>query len=161
MATAVNEIAANSTSTVEANGIDNEDSINLTIGEDEENLLAEEVRKLIFLKNLSFTIVTSSNLQVLLFLLQTESHDRHKGKLYNTLNRVTYLVVRTKGVDVAILLFMMTSKLFESAASRSRDCIFFEQYTSPIQNHDRAESIYKVVRDGSSNACSSSFATSE
>ncbi|XP_011699117.1 PREDICTED: SAFB-like transcription modulator isoform X2 [Wasmannia auropunctata] len=36
--------------TVEANGIDNEDSINLTIGEDEENLLAEE----------------------------TESHDRHK-----------------------------------------------------------------------------------
>lgn len=42
-ATAVNEIASNSTSTVEANGIDNEDSINLTIGEDEENLLAEEV----------------------------------------------------------------------------------------------------------------------
>ncbi|XP_076174424.1 uncharacterized protein LOC143150208 isoform X1 [Ptiloglossa arizonensis] len=40
----------NSASTVEANGIDNEDSINLTIGEDEENLLAEE----------------------------TESHDRHK-----------------------------------------------------------------------------------
>ncbi|XP_032681408.1 scaffold attachment factor B2 [Odontomachus brunneus] len=36
--------------TVEANGIDNEDSINLTIGEDEENLLVEE----------------------------TESHDRHK-----------------------------------------------------------------------------------
>ncbi|KAH0946182.1 hypothetical protein HN011_007886 [Eciton burchellii] len=36
--------------TIEANGIDNEDSINLTIGEDEENLLAEE----------------------------TESHDRHK-----------------------------------------------------------------------------------
>ncbi|KAK2580754.1 hypothetical protein KPH14_011379 [Odynerus spinipes] len=35
---------------VEANGMDNEDSINLTIGEDEENLLAEE----------------------------TESHDRHK-----------------------------------------------------------------------------------
>lgn len=30
--------------TVEANGIDNEDSINLTIGEDEENLLVEEVR---------------------------------------------------------------------------------------------------------------------
>lgn len=30
--------------TVEANGIDNEDSINLTIGEDEENLLAEEVQ---------------------------------------------------------------------------------------------------------------------
>lgn len=30
-------------SAVEANGIDNEDSINLTIGEDEENLLAEEV----------------------------------------------------------------------------------------------------------------------
>lgn len=29
--------------TVEANGIDNEDSINLTIGEDEENLLVEEV----------------------------------------------------------------------------------------------------------------------
>ncbi|XP_015110614.1 SAFB-like transcription modulator isoform X2 [Diachasma alloeum] len=28
--------------TIEANGIDNEDSINLTIGEDEENLLAEE-----------------------------------------------------------------------------------------------------------------------
>ncbi|XP_031845354.1 uncharacterized protein LOC116432491 isoform X2 [Nomia melanderi] len=49
-AAAVNEIATNSTSTVEANGIDNEDSINLTIGEDEENLLAEE----------------------------TESHDRHK-----------------------------------------------------------------------------------
>lgn len=36
----------NSASTVEANGIDNEDSINLTIGEDEENLLAEEVKKL-------------------------------------------------------------------------------------------------------------------
>lgn len=31
--------------TVESNGIDNEDSINLTIGEDEENLLAEEVRQ--------------------------------------------------------------------------------------------------------------------
>ncbi|XP_014468440.1 PREDICTED: SAFB-like transcription modulator [Dinoponera quadriceps] len=42
---------SNATSTiVEANGIDNEDSINLTIGEDEENLLVEE----------------------------TESHDRHK-----------------------------------------------------------------------------------
>lgn len=27
----------------EANGVDNEDSINLTIGEDEEKLLAEEV----------------------------------------------------------------------------------------------------------------------
>lgn len=38
-------------STVEANGIDNEDSINLTIGEDEENLLAEEVLHIInFLK---------------------------------------------------------------------------------------------------------------
>ncbi|XP_034187629.1 uncharacterized protein LOC117607713 isoform X2 [Osmia lignaria lignaria] len=47
---AVNQIPTNSVSTVEANGIDNEDSINLTIGEDEENLLAEE----------------------------TESHDRHK-----------------------------------------------------------------------------------
>ncbi|XP_011056189.1 PREDICTED: SAFB-like transcription modulator isoform X1 [Acromyrmex echinatior] len=49
------KITSNQTSdvpsaTVEANGIDNEDSINLTIGEDEENLLAEE----------------------------TESHDRHK-----------------------------------------------------------------------------------
>lgn len=32
-----------SAATVEANGIDTEDSINLTIGEDEENLLAEEV----------------------------------------------------------------------------------------------------------------------
>lgn len=32
-----------STTTAETNGIDNEDSINLTIGEDEENLLAEEV----------------------------------------------------------------------------------------------------------------------
>ncbi|XP_011151334.1 SAFB-like transcription modulator [Harpegnathos saltator] len=44
--------AANQSSnaTVEANGIDNEDSINLTIGEDEENLLVEE----------------------------TESHERHK-----------------------------------------------------------------------------------
>lgn len=31
-----------STTTAETNGIDNEDSINLTIGEDEENLLAEE-----------------------------------------------------------------------------------------------------------------------
>lgn len=30
-------------SAVETNGIDNEDSINLTIGEDEENLLGEEV----------------------------------------------------------------------------------------------------------------------
>jgi len=39
--------------TVEANGIDNEDSINLTIGEDEENLLAEEVfkKERNFLKN--------------------------------------------------------------------------------------------------------------
>ncbi|XP_076239161.1 uncharacterized protein LOC143182194 isoform X2 [Calliopsis andreniformis] len=46
----VNQTSTNSASTVEANGIDNEDSINLTIGEDEENLLAEE----------------------------TESHDRHK-----------------------------------------------------------------------------------
>lgn len=34
-----------STTTAETNGIDNEDSINLTIGEDEENLLAEEVIK--------------------------------------------------------------------------------------------------------------------
>ncbi|XP_017798233.1 PREDICTED: SAFB-like transcription modulator isoform X2 [Habropoda laboriosa] len=49
-ATMVNQASTNSASTVEANGIDNEDSINLTIGEDEENLLAEE----------------------------TESHDRHK-----------------------------------------------------------------------------------
>ena len=47
---AVNQTLTNSTLIVEANGIDNEDSINLTIGEDEENLLAEE----------------------------TESHDRHK-----------------------------------------------------------------------------------
>lgn len=50
--TTVNQTTTNSVSTVEANGIDNEDSINLTIGEDEENLLAEE----------------------------TESHERHKGK---------------------------------------------------------------------------------
>lgn len=47
-----NQSSNASSATVEANGIDNEDSINLTIGEDEENLLAEE----------------------------TESHDRHKGK---------------------------------------------------------------------------------
>ncbi|KAG7213776.1 hypothetical protein KM043_002997 [Ampulex compressa] len=45
-----NQQASALTTTVEANGIDNEDSINLTIGEDEENLLSEE----------------------------TESHDRHK-----------------------------------------------------------------------------------
>lgn len=32
--------------TAETNGIDNEDSINLTIGEDEENLLAEEVNRI-------------------------------------------------------------------------------------------------------------------
>lgn len=32
-----------SSAAIETNGIDNEDSINLTIGEDEENLLAEEV----------------------------------------------------------------------------------------------------------------------
>lgn len=38
--------SSNSSSTaIETNGIDNEDSINLTIGEDEENLLAEEVKK--------------------------------------------------------------------------------------------------------------------
>lgn len=42
IATVTNQ-TTNSVSTVEANGIDNEDSINLTIGEDEENLLAEEV----------------------------------------------------------------------------------------------------------------------
>lgn len=35
--------SSNAISTAETNGIDNEDSINLTIGEDEENLLAEEV----------------------------------------------------------------------------------------------------------------------
>lgn len=36
--------SSNSSSTaIETNGIDNDDSINLTIGEDEENLLAEEV----------------------------------------------------------------------------------------------------------------------
>jgi len=40
-------------STIEANGIDNEDSINLTIGEDEENLLAEEVQ---FKKNNFFVV---------------------------------------------------------------------------------------------------------
>ncbi|KAM0735454.1 SAFB-like transcription modulator [Formica fusca] len=45
-----NQSSNTSSAIVEANGIDNEDSINLTIGEDEENLLAEE----------------------------TESHDRHK-----------------------------------------------------------------------------------
>lgn len=45
--TTVNQTTTNSVSTVEANGIDNEDSINLTIGEDEENLLAEEVMDLI------------------------------------------------------------------------------------------------------------------
>ncbi|XP_043801796.1 SAFB-like transcription modulator [Apis laboriosa] len=50
VATTINQTTTNSVSTVEANGIDNEDSINLTIGEDEENLLAEE----------------------------TESHERHK-----------------------------------------------------------------------------------
>ncbi|XP_012529586.1 SAFB-like transcription modulator isoform X2 [Monomorium pharaonis] len=48
--TVTNQISDAPSTTVEANGIDNEDSINLTIGEDEENLLAEE----------------------------TESHDRHK-----------------------------------------------------------------------------------
>ncbi|XP_018314567.1 SAFB-like transcription modulator isoform X2 [Mycetomoellerius zeteki] len=37
-----NQISDVPSATVEANGIDNEDSINLTIGEDEENLLAEE-----------------------------------------------------------------------------------------------------------------------
>lgn len=47
VATVVNQTTTNSVSTVEANGIDNEDSINLTIGEDEENLLAEEVMNLI------------------------------------------------------------------------------------------------------------------
>lgn len=47
VATVVNQTTTNSVSTVEANGIDNEDSINLTIGEDEENLLAEEVTDLI------------------------------------------------------------------------------------------------------------------
>lgn len=47
VATVVNQTTTNSVSTVEANGIDNEDSINLTIGEDEENLLAEEVTNLI------------------------------------------------------------------------------------------------------------------
>lgn len=47
IATVANQTTANSVSTVEANGIDNEDSINLTIGEDEENLLAEEVINLI------------------------------------------------------------------------------------------------------------------
>lgn len=47
VATTVNQTTTNSVSTVEANGIDNEDSINLTIGEDEENLLAEEVMDLI------------------------------------------------------------------------------------------------------------------
>lgn len=49
VAVTVNQIATNSVSTIEANGIDNEDSINLTIGEDEENLLAEEVTDLIIL----------------------------------------------------------------------------------------------------------------
>lgn len=39
--------SSNASATVEANGIDNEDSINLTIGEDEENLLAEEVRNIL------------------------------------------------------------------------------------------------------------------
>ncbi|XP_011864413.1 PREDICTED: SAFB-like transcription modulator isoform X2 [Vollenhovia emeryi] len=48
--TVSNQTSDAPSATVEANGIDNEDSINLTIGEDEENLLAEE----------------------------TESHDRHK-----------------------------------------------------------------------------------
>lgn len=47
VATTVNQTTTNSVTTVEANGIDNEDSINLTIGEDEENLLAEEVMDLI------------------------------------------------------------------------------------------------------------------
>ncbi|XP_011644153.1 SAFB-like transcription modulator isoform X3 [Pogonomyrmex barbatus] len=48
--TVLSQTSDTPSTTVEANGIDNEDSINLTIGEDEENLLAEE----------------------------TESHDRHK-----------------------------------------------------------------------------------
>lgn len=42
--TSVSNQSLNTSTTVEANGIDNEDSINLTIGEDEENLLVEEVR---------------------------------------------------------------------------------------------------------------------
>lgn len=41
---ASNQSSNAASTTVEANGIDNEDSINLTIGEDEENLLVEEVR---------------------------------------------------------------------------------------------------------------------
>ena len=40
---ATSQNSADSAAVIETNGIDNEDSINLTIGEDEENLLAEEV----------------------------------------------------------------------------------------------------------------------
>lgn len=41
--TSQNTDASDAAASAETNGIDNEDSINLTIGEDEENLLAEEV----------------------------------------------------------------------------------------------------------------------
>lgn len=95
----------NTTATpVEANGIDNEDSINLTIGEDEENLLAEEVKKKTIIIDepiksqclkLYATLETVQLIEIIilciylvetifsLFSLQTESHDRHKGKFFN------------------------------------------------------------------------------
>lgn len=44
----------------ESNGLDNEDSINLTIGEDEEKLLTEEVQSPIYCINI--LLVFSSNL---------------------------------------------------------------------------------------------------
>lgn len=55
-------------------------------------------------------------------MLQTESHDRHKGKFLSMLNFIIlYLDVRFQGINVGVLLSSVTSELLKCAASRPRD----------------------------------------
>lgn len=79
----------------ETNGIDNEDSINLTIGEDEANLLAEEVFSLFysiqhtniyeFIDFLTQKFHRHSYQYLNRLCFQTETHDRRKGELFNVI----------------------------------------------------------------------------
>lgn len=79
--TRVAEIASEDNSTndskAEHNGIDNEDSINLTIGEDEAILFTEEVN---FLENPLFANKFDANFLINNFVFQVDSNDKSKGK---------------------------------------------------------------------------------
>ena len=105
----------------EANGIDNEDSINLTIGEDEENLLAEEVFINIFLFHKPIKSSPKPNAMIfnrnskvnscLLFVFQTETHVRQKGKSSFFINkqlRLDYNLRYTRDYDIRTLIVWLS-----------------------------------------------------